>query len=176
MAPRTCLVQLKAFGDCVIASAAADRVIAEDRAALTLVIGEHLRPLCHAIAPRVGIVAVDTRENGVPSLFDLRRNGVPAAIRSAWDLRNAVARATIPKDSQFAFDRLGWRERWIRGRYPAVALPPATNIYDAYDQLLTNLGFRITGMMARRRYYRNSAAPAFFPAAGWPIKICPLRW
>lgn len=156
MGVSACFVQVKAFGDLVIANAAANRVIEGDRTRLTLAIGRHLRPLCDAIVPTITTVELGTAETGVPSIYDVRKNGLPSAFRSAWQVRGAIARAPIARDTLMLFDRLGARERFLLGGRPATAMPAGSaNIYQGYDVLLVNAGFALmpspTGEVRERR-------------------------
>lgn len=139
-----CFLQVKAFGDLVIANAAAERVAEADRGRLALAIGEHLRPLCEAIEPKIRVVELATAEAGVPSIFDARRNGTPAAAKSAWQVRRAIARAPLDRSTLLLLDRLNWRERFIVGGRPATGMAAGTpNIYEGYDRLLAENGFRL---------------------------------
>lgn len=144
MRQSACFVQLKAFGDLVIANAAANRVTEGERVRLTLAIGRHLRPLCDAITPAITVVDLATAEAGVPSIFDVRKNGIPAALRSAWQLRSAIARAPIARDALVLLDRVGARERFLLGTRPLTGMPAATaNIYQGYEALLSHAGFSL---------------------------------
>ncbi|WP_445191798.1 hypothetical protein ACT009_14660 [Sphingomonas sp. Tas61C01] len=144
MVMKACFLQVKAFGDFVIACAAATRVAEADRARLTIAIGAHLRSLCDAVAPPVQVIALGTGEAGVPSIFDVRKNGVPAALRSLWRVRGAVARAPLDRSTQLLFDHVGWRERLIAAGHPVASIMPGTpNIYGGYARLLTDAGFRL---------------------------------
>lgn len=149
--PQASFLQVKAFGDLVIANAAAERVLEADRTGLTLAIGEHLRSLCETIEPKIKVIELPTVETGVPSLFDVRRNGPLSAIRSALQVRRAIERAPIDSAALLLFDRLGWRERFIAGTRSAAGMPTEIpNIYDGYDHLLVGAGFRLVPPMATR--------------------------
>jgi len=144
MVTEACFLQVKAFGDFVIACAAATRVAEADRARLTVAIGTHLRPLCDAVAPPVRVLPLDTGEAGVPSIFDIRKNGVPAALRSLWRVRRAVVEAALDPSTQLLFDHVGWRERLLAAGRPVASMTPGTpNIYGGYARLLTDAGFRL---------------------------------
>lgn len=144
MATELCFLQVKAFGDLVIAHAATTRVIEAQRPQLTLAIGDHLVPLCEALDPDVKVVRLAIAEAGVPAVFDVRLHGALAAARSAWRVRRAIKRAPIARSALLALDRLGARERFILGGRRAVRMPTETiNIYEGYDRLLRNAGFDI---------------------------------
>lgn len=144
MTARACFLQIKAFGDFVIAAAAAQRVAPAERSHLTLAIGRHLAPLCAAMAPAVDVIELDTGAAGVPSLFDVRRDGLFRAMQSAWRVRRALARAPLKKDALILADRIAGRERLVIGARTSKAIPPgAANIYEGYDRLLREIGFEI---------------------------------
>ncbi|MGK6320530.1 hypothetical protein [Sphingomonas sp. DT-204] len=144
-----CFLQVKAFGDLVIANAAAERVAEADRGRLTLAIGEHLRPLCEAIEPKIRVVELATVETGVPSIFDARRNGMLAAVKSAWHVRRAIERAPLDRSTLLLLDRLNWRERFVVGGRPATGMAAGTsNIYEGYDRLLADNGFQLRASTA----------------------------
>ena len=168
-----CFLQLKAFGDLVIANAAATRVAAADRSRLTLAIGRHLRPLCDAIRPVIGVIDVATAEAGVPSIFDVKRHGIPAAGRSAWQVRSAVARAPINGSATLLFDRFGWRERFIAGgRQMAVMSVDTPNIYLGYERLLKGAGFTLSPIPERGAVTRQHLG--IFPGSRIAAKNLPV--
>lgn len=140
-----CLLQLKAFGDFVIATAAGERVVEHERVRIRMVIGRHLRPLCHALAPQFDVIELSNTETGVPSLFDIRRDGITAALRSAWNLRQSVGSATVPRDALVMMDHVGLRERFVIGSRAKASFPTGTaNIYAGYETLLRDAGFILT--------------------------------
>lgn len=130
---RTDLVAIKAFGDLVIALTAVRAVPAEARSRYRLLVGAHLVPLVEAIGSPVTVEVLDHREQDVPAMYDVRRCGPSAAMRSAWRLRRLI-RAAQP--NQLLFDRLSARERWLAGGGAADQLPAAANIYLAYAKAL----------------------------------------
>lgn len=136
-----CLLQLKAFGDFVIATAVAERVMPDERPRIRMMIGRHLRPLCDAIAPQFDVIDLANKEGGVPSLFDVRRNGISAALLSAWDVRRSVTRASVPRHALILMDRIGLREQFVIGSRASVSFPTETmNIYAGYEMLLRDAG------------------------------------
>ena len=133
------IVATKSFGDLVIALTAIRRGAATEPAP-RLLLGEHLVPLFDALAQGHGeqpVVLLRHGESGVPSAYDIRKNGVRAATASLLRLRGAIHEAARGAGAQrLLFDRMGWRERAIAGHTPAVALPARGNIYLAYEAVL----------------------------------------
>lgn len=168
-----CFLQLKAFGDLVIAAEAIGRVSEADRDRIVLAIGRHLLPLCEAIAPPVSIVSIATREPGVPAAFDVRRAGLDAALISALQTRRAVARAPIDRGALVLLDRLGPRERFIAGRRRVQALPSeAANIYLGYDDLIRRVGLDVATPTALGRRQRRRIG--IFPGSRVAAKNLPV--
>lgn len=167
-----CFLQVKAFGDLVIANTAAERVIPADRHGLTLAVGKHLRPLCEAIRPSIRVVELATVEPGVPSIFDIRRNGVLAAVKSAWQVRRAIQQAELGNAGPFLFDRLSSRERFIAAGHPARGMQAdCPNIYEGYDRLLVDAGFRLSTPASKKRSGRRLAG--IFPGSRIAAKNLP---
>lgn len=137
------VVCLKAFGDFVIACRAVRRVQGPSRSgAPRILAGAHLRVLAQALGVRENVAFVNTgSEQDVPAAFDIRRRGWVGAARSLLQMRSALTAAR--GDARLVFDRLGWRERIIAGSADSVGLPIATNIYSAYECLLSNAGYEI---------------------------------
>lgn len=147
------LLQLKAFGDFVIATAAGERVAASERARIRMAIGRHLRPLCHAIAPQLDVTELTNMETGVPTLFDVRRAGIAASLRSAWNVRRSVANSALPSDALILMDHIGFRERFAIGSRASVSFPAGTpNIYAGYEALLRDAGFTLTPVRNKDRF------------------------
>lgn len=168
-----CFVQVKAFGDLVIASAAIGRVAEADRARLTLAIGRHLRPLCDAITTTTMVIELATAEPDVPAVFDVRKNGLSAALRSAWQIRRAIARAPIPREAPILFDRIRSRERFLIGKRPAISMPADTvNIYQGYDALLAGAGFALAPTPPAEARTRRRAG--IFPGSRIAAKNLPV--
>lgn len=172
MVRNICFLQVKAFGDLVIANTVAERVRTEDQSYLTLAIGQHLLPLCDAITPKMRVVELETAETGVPSIFDVRRNGVPAALKSAWQVRQAIARAPVARDSLILFDRLGRRERFLIGDRSAIGMETQTaNIYQGYDAMLAAAGFNLKPIVPIASNSRRRVG--IFPGSRLAIKNLP---
>ena len=155
MKSKLCFLQVKAFGDFVIANSAASRVVEAEQARISIAQGTHLSALSEAIRPTVSIVEVDVGEEGVPSIFDTRRAGWGAAIHSAWRLRRAVARAEIDDAAVLVLDRANARERFVVGGRRLAAMPVGTrNIYEGYDTLLGAAGFTLPPPVSGQRASR----------------------
>lgn len=137
-----CFLQVKSFGDFVIATAAAERVAEDARDRVEIAIGTHLQALRDALASSVRTVFLDTKEAGVPALFDLRKKGLAAATRSAFDLRQAIAGSALEPSTVMLLDRRSARERFILGGRRAATIHNARNIYAGYDQLMSEAGLR----------------------------------
>ena len=123
------IVATKSFGDLVIALTALTTMPAAPVARLLL--GDHLVPLAETLSVPIPTVVIAHGEAGVPAIYDVRRCGARAALRSAWHLR-WLFRAARPE--ALLFDRVGMRERWLSGGARAHALPAAENIYLAYAE------------------------------------------
>jgi len=132
-------LSVKAFGDFVIAATSLERVAPADRAGLSILAADHLRPLASALAPACDITFLGNAEQGVPALFDVRRAGICAAIGSAIGLRRAVRQVRDP-DAALILDKDGWRARWLGFPSGVETLSPAGNIYAAYDDFLASRG------------------------------------
>jgi ADP-heptose:LPS heptosyltransferase len=124
-------VTLKAFGDYVIAYSC----IRGCAKFSTHVVGSHLRELAAAIDPEWRPIFLEHHEPSVPAAFDVKKRGLIAAATSIFGLRKAISQ--LPEDNILVFDRWTWRERLLAGRRSATYLPPADNIYLAYEQFIT---------------------------------------
>lgn len=173
MTAHACFLQIKAFGDFVIAAAAAERVAPADRPNITLAIGRHLAPLCAAMAPSVNVIELDTGAAGVPSLFDVRRDGIFRAMQSAWRVRRALVRAPLEEDTIILADRIAGRERLVIGRRPSKAIPSGmANIYEGYDRLLREVSFEIAP--AEHAPVRSEPRIGIFPGSRIATKNLPV--
>lgn len=125
----TDIVATKSFGDLVITTTALTTMPA--RSVGRLLIGDHLVPLAKALSVSIPTVVIAHGEGGVPAIYDVRRCGTLAALRSAWHLRRLIHAA---QPQALLFDQVGMRERWLAGRVSTNALPAAENIYIAYSR------------------------------------------
>jgi len=128
------IVSVKAFGDLIIILSSLKSAPTAHRTRLLL--GRHLQPLFDALGCPVEARWLTHGEAGVPSFYDIRKNGMRKAAVSALRLRREVASAASP--NVLLFDRLGWRERFLAGGMRARALPRSDNIYLAYRALFGN--------------------------------------
>ncbi len=123
-------VTLKAFGDYVIAYSSLRGCIA----ASSHVVGSHLRELAVAIDPGWQPVFINHHEQSVPAAFDVKKRGFTKAACSMLQLHKAISQ--LPQDNVLVFDRWTWREKMLAAGRLATCLPPAPNIYSAYDAFL----------------------------------------
>lgn len=137
---RFAFVHVKAFGDITV-TAAAMRILPPDAVArCSLLIGPHLTDLVRALAPDCAIETLHLEELGLPPIFDLKKRGLAAGLSSAFSLRKAL-RVAAP-GSVLVMPRPAFREQFIAGRRPVVALPAADNVYRAHERFLrTRLNF-----------------------------------
>jgi hypothetical protein len=136
---RLVFVSVKSFGDLIIAVTCLARISPDARHRVTLLIGEHLSPLASVLTILVEVRVLDERLDGPAPLFDARRLGIGAAVSSALSLRRAIGRAVAPGET-LVFDTIGLRERFLAFGRRALALPPAANIYAAYEALFSKNG------------------------------------
>jgi hypothetical protein len=135
---------LKAYGDLVIANTILRQIDPSVSPAFGLVVCNHLRELTEAIEPSCPVMFLDHGEKGVPSVFDMRKNGTFRATASAIRLRKAIGDLTLEANTSFIFDRSGIRERFLTRGMPTVTLPQdVPNIYQAYSVGLSALGFSL---------------------------------
>jgi hypothetical protein len=122
------LVVVKSFGDLIIALTSTHGIPTAEGSRLLL--GSHLLPLYESLGSSLPAITIEHGETGVPSLFDMRKNGWSRAARSALALRCSLSNAASSR--RLLFDQIGWRERLVAGKMPACALPEEKNIYLAY--------------------------------------------
>jgi hypothetical protein len=138
-----CVLTLKAFGDFTIALTALRHTRASpDLRPPLLVAGEHLRSLAKAlhVDQQVRFIG-DKSWCDVPAAFDVRKHGAWAALRSLLALRSEIS--ALGSDCTLVFDRIGWRESFISmGQYHLTLPVGSRNIYAAYTELFTSLGYK----------------------------------
>ena len=139
---RLSFVSVKSFGDLVITATMLARLAPEARDRVTLLAGRHLSPLLAVLTPSVRVRFLDVALDGPAPLFDMRKLGPLSAARNAVALRAALGRDPA-RGETLVFDRLGVRERYLAYGRRAAALPPADNIYDAYEALLVANGLTL---------------------------------
>ncbi len=127
-------VELKSFGDLVMSAASLRMLPPTDLARCRLVIGPYLQDLSRALAPTCQVEVLEIADRNVPALFDMKKRGVMAGLRSALTLRAALSRAapgtTLVMESQAR------RERFIAGRRDCLAIPRADNVYLAFEAFM----------------------------------------
>ncbi|HWL05020.1 MAG TPA: hypothetical protein VNQ99_08800 [Xanthobacteraceae bacterium] len=126
------VISVKAFGDLIIALTCIGRGTGADTADARVILGSHLVPLYKALGSSIPAVVLEHGEAGVPSFYDIRRNGMLAALRSGMRLRSLLMSADVRSP---LFDRMSWRERFLAAGRTRSTLPPAENIYLAYQQV-----------------------------------------
>jgi hypothetical protein len=140
----TSLINLKAFGDFVIACSAINRIhIREGLVLPKIVVGEHVRSLASALQLEESVHFIgDKSWKDVPAAFDVRKRGVYAAFKSIIEIRRSLKESSV--EGQLIFDKLGWRERFIGRGFRLYELSEGHgNIYIAYDNLFKSLGFKL---------------------------------
>ncbi len=162
---------LKAFGDLVIARTSLRW--RGDPAHVAIAFADHLVELDAALTPRAARAFVVAHgERRVPSLFDLRKNGLRLGAASALRLRTALSRLDVPRDTVRVFDQVGARERFITAGAPVRPLPLASNVYHAYAQVLgTSDTTRVAAPLNSRTGARTIGV---FPASRIARKNVPL--
>lgn len=131
-------VSIKAFGDLVIAVTSLQRVMASGSDHPAIIVGSHLVELLAALESDISAHIIDVKESGVPSIYDIKKNGMLRALRSAVLLRKIFS--DIDDGATLIFDRAAWREKFLGAGRPISELPQAPNIYLAYSKLLTSIG------------------------------------
>lgn len=141
---RASVVNLKAFGDFVIASGAIKRINLSDKLELPkIIVGEHVRSLASALKLEQSVHFIgDKTWKDVPAAFDVRKRGAYAAFKSIFEIRRLLK--SSPAEAHLIFDKLGWRERFIGYGFQLHELSESYgNIYIAYDNFLQSLGFEV---------------------------------
>jgi hypothetical protein len=161
---------LKAFGDLVILRAVLESAGVE----ASVLLGSHLVELFDALGPFWGERFV-IESDGVPALFDIKRQGIARAMRSAQRLRDQIAELNDRNESILVFDRLAWRERLISNARSSVGLPRAPNIYLAYRQIAEPVSrpFLSSRHIGRVRHVGRHSV-GIFPASRVPRKEVPI--
>jgi len=133
------------FGDFVIAHSALNRIEGRAKSRTRLIACSHLRDL-NAILPNgVRVTVVETGEDRVPALFDVRKCGAWAAVGSAVSLRRRLQKVDRDTNEALAFHALGVRERFIAGRWPVIAPQVRrANVYKTYLGFLADHEIRTT--------------------------------
>lgn len=167
-------VLVKAFGDLTIASSVLRRVPLEERQLCSLLIAPHLADLCALLAPGCEVEVLNTG-NILPPLFDLKKHGLRAVLKSAFELRHALAHAA--RGRTLVFDRLSYRERTIVGGRAALPIGAhlAPNVYTAHEAFLerTLPGIALTRPLTPWQGRRASPSIGLFPYSRVAAKDVP---
>jgi len=125
------------FGDFVIAHSVLHRIENQARHRVRLLACSHLSELNAILPSEVPVTFVQSGENRVPAVFDVKKCGLRAAFYSALSLRGRFQKAARKENEVLAFHVLGVRERFIAGRWPVIApRRRLENIYETYADFL----------------------------------------
>lgn len=167
------IVNLKAYGDFVIACSAVKRIHPDLRMNLpNIIAGEHVRSLASAMDLEQSIKFIgDASWKDVPAVFDVRKRGSLAAVKSILEIRQFLK--NLSADTYLIFDRLGLRERWIgHGFYLYPLGDNYENIYIAYDSVFRAMGFQVDDKFS---YCRKIERAIIIPGARLFHKIIPTH-
>jgi hypothetical protein len=135
----------KSFGDFVIAHSILHRVEQRAKSRVRLISCSHVRGLNAVLPSDVCVTLVNSGGERVPALFDVKKRGALAAVRSALSLRRELHGIERDRKEVLAFDILGVRERFIAGDWPAISpRNRGVNIYETYSQFLKEHEIRTT--------------------------------
>lgn len=127
-------VEVKAFGDLVVAASSIRQLPPASQARCRLVIGPYLSDLSQALAPPCPVELLPIADRSVPALFNVKKCGPWAALRSAISLRSALTEAA--PEATLVTERRTVRECFITGHRPALAIPCADNVYLAFEAFM----------------------------------------
>ena len=140
------------FGDFVIAHSVLHRIEDQARARVRLIACSHLSDLNAILPADVPVTFVESGENRVPAIFDVKKCGAWAAVQSALSLRERFARVPRRDSEALAFQLLGVRERFIAGRWPVIApRKKFGNIYETYSHFFHEQEIRTLAAPLPRR-------------------------
>lgn len=148
-----CIISLKAFGDFTIALSVLNRIhSSSDVPPLVIIAGEHLRPLAKALDAEHKVFFIgDKRWCDVPAAFNVGKLGKWAALRSLFELRTCIK--SLSCDRILVFDKIGLRESFISAGLPRMAISTdKNNIYAAYAELFSSLGYKIEAVTKYKSY------------------------
>ena len=153
------IVTLKAFGDFVIACGSA-RAVQAGANRPQVVAGEYVRPLAAALGVESEVRFIGTQHGApwtdVPAVFDVRKRGLPAAVRSLFELRAILGQ--LPPAWNLVFDHAGPRERLLCSHHPFHSLSKETgNVYLAYRQFFTQQRLTVTPHTIARQFVPYNA-------------------
>jgi len=135
----------KSSGDFVIAHSVLHRVDAVAKSRLRLIANSHVRELNAILPDDVCVTLVDSDAERVPALFDIKKRGALAALKSALSLRKEFQNLSRRHGEALMFAGFGVRERFIAGDWP-VFTPhqPGRNIYENYFEVLAEHQITLT--------------------------------
>ncbi len=153
------IVTLKAFGDFVIACGSA-RAVQAGANRPQVVAGEYVRPLAAALGVESEVRFIGTQHGApwtdVPAVFDVRKRGLPAAVRSLFELRAILGQ--LPPAWNLVFDHAGPRERLLCSHHPFHSLSKEMgNVYLAYRQFFTQQRLTVTPHTIARQFVPYNA-------------------
>jgi hypothetical protein len=154
------IVTLKAFGDFVIACHAIRNVLDSP---VGIIAGYHVRELASALGVQSQVTFIGGPNNqDVPSLFDVRKRGVAAAVRNGLQLREDLLQ--VGKGRRLLSVSNGFRERFLLANHKHIACAePGRNVYYDYDALL--LRAQLNRQQPLRRIRNVSGMAVIFPDA-----------
>ncbi|MDP8986460.1 MAG: hypothetical protein M3N97_15755 [Pseudomonadota bacterium] len=139
------VASIRSFGDFVIAHSVLRRVAEDDKDRVRLISCGHVEDLNAVLSNEVCVTLLHSGEHSVPAVFDVKKRGALAALRSALSLRREFGKTGRDRNETLAFHSFGMRERFIAGSWPAIA--PRTrcaNIYETYRHFLSEHDIRTT--------------------------------
>jgi hypothetical protein len=137
------IASAKSFGDFVIAHSVLHRVKKDAKPRIRLISCSHVKGLNAILPDDVCVTLLNSGAERVPALFDVKKRGGMAAVRSALSLRREFRKIERSHNEALAFDVLGMRERFIAGDWPAIApRNRGANIYETYFRFLIEYGIR----------------------------------
>jgi hypothetical protein len=127
----------------------------------------HLEPIYRALGRPVEVRWVELTQGGkLPAVYDVRLQGLPAAMRSILDVRRAI-RKNVAKDEVLVVEELGARERAMTWPRPCEQIGrTAPNIYCSYARHFASEAGGI-------RVGDDPKQVAIFPDARLPHRVLP---
>lgn len=133
------VVNVKGFGDLVIALTCLRHVHLSRRQSLRLLVSPHLEPLRAALNPPFAATLLPQSEQGPAVLFKARSTAVGHVARSAIGLRRALTQAHDPAHV-LLFDEWDVRHRFLSLGRSARGLPLRDNLYRRWNDFLIEQG------------------------------------
>ena len=133
------LVNVKGFGDLVIALTCLQRVPAENRHRIRLLVGQHLDALLRVLDPPFASATFRHPDAGPAPLFQVRTRPPAQVVRSALGVRRGML-SVHDRTRTLLFDEYDIRHRFLSLGRAACALPRRDNLYRAWHDLLAGQG------------------------------------